>query len=774
MGPGLQAEFYNQVRLIDFPVVADTELPTLRRTDGVMDFPLANNGIAGANSGVTTVFYVRWRGRMRIGRMGNYSFHLAANDAARLFIDGRNIVESIKPNVIGNSALPDGEKTETVSLEAGDHELLLELYNGTGRDGLRLAWTPEGGAKVVIPADVLFHERARLQTLTVIADAQGRFRFPKASPGRYTLRAQVRGGFAEWEQGREVTVEADKQLTGLDFTLAPFKKGNWKYYTQADGLAHDSVQCIFQAADGAMWFGTRGGVSRFDGSRALVTLTREQGLPDTSVRAIHEGKNGVMWFGTPNGLCRYDPRTSARPFQSFTSKDGLAGDEVTALVQDKAGNLWIGTGTGVSRYDGKSFVNFHGPRVVDSGPAGRHGRLVGNARIVESLRPTLSDKPQPTITEKVLQLHGNGSYVELPPNIFSALTEVTVEGWVKWDGFHWYSRFFDFGRRDLAFFVGQLERNSDLIFQVWPDSSGYLELRVPGALRLGEWCHIAAVADQKGFRLYLNGNMAAQSPWVAPLHAPGGRIIGQHKPSNSVKPIANGEHIYLGRSNWHDAPTGADADLQGEMHEVRLWKTARTEEEIRGHMSRRLTGSEPGLVGLWNFEDGTARDRTPNGHNGKLVGRAQIVEVQRPGVAVAPLVARETVLELDGKNSFVDLGAAAPVLRMPFTMEAWIRPTTDRWAAFLGGGGTAADWLRAPCLYVRPGAAVHGGFGTGKDWRAWNTPNGVLSIGGWNHVAFTCDGKTQRVYVNGVQVHEMPTIDLPIAEPVRWIGRAHL
>jgi hypothetical protein len=51
-------------------------------------------------------------------------------------------------------------------------------------------------------------------------------------------------------------VEADKPLPNLDFTLPPFKQGQWKSYTHEDGLAADGLFCVLQADDGAMWFGT--------------------------------------------------------------------------------------------------------------------------------------------------------------------------------------------------------------------------------------------------------------------------------------------------------------------------------------------------------------------------------------------------------------------------------------------------------------------------------------------------------------------------------------
>src|SRR6185369_302287 len=47
---------------------------------------------------------------------------------------------------------------------------------------------------------------------------------------------------------------------------------------------------------------------------------------------------------------------------------------------------------------------------------------------------------------RVLQLDGTNSYVELPPNIFNGLTQATVEACVLWERFGENSRVFDFGK----------------------------------------------------------------------------------------------------------------------------------------------------------------------------------------------------------------------------------------------------------------------------------------------------------------------------------------
>ena len=63
--------------------------------------------------------------------------------------------------------------------------------------------------------------------------------------------------------------------------------------------------------------------------------------------------------------------------------------------------------------------------------------------------------------------------------------------------------------------------------------------------------------------------------------------------------------------------------FSGSIDELRVWSAARTVDEIKSTMSVRLTGSEPGLVGYWRFDEGmgaTARDATAGGHNATLVG----------------------------------------------------------------------------------------------------------------------------------------------------------
>src|SRR3989442_108062 len=107
---------------------------------------------------------------------------------------------------------------------------------------------------------------------------------------------------------------------------------------------------------------------------------------------------------------------------------------------------------------------------------------------------------QPAAPNRVLDLDGKTGYVELPPNIFSDLTEATVEAWVKWRSFssNFGARFFSYG--EMFHDTGiQVEADGTLYFFI---SEGQGQVRnpgipnrgVPGALRPNEWYHVAAVS----------------------------------------------------------------------------------------------------------------------------------------------------------------------------------------------------------------------------------------------------------------------------------------
>src|SRR2546421_11063734 len=73
-----------------------------------------------------------------------------------------------------------------------------------------------------------------------------------------------------------------------------------RHYDVSDGLANSHVSSITQDAKGYLWFGTREGLSRFDGYRFTNYATRD-GLINPVVNVVAEDRQGRLWIGTNGG-----------------------------------------------------------------------------------------------------------------------------------------------------------------------------------------------------------------------------------------------------------------------------------------------------------------------------------------------------------------------------------------------------------------------------------------------------------------------------------------
>jgi hypothetical protein len=254
----------------------------------------------------------------------------------------------------------------------------------------------------------------------------------------------------------------------------------------------------------------------------------------------------------------------------------------------------------------------------------------------------------------VLELDGNASYVELPPNIFTNLTEATVEVWARWDSLRNYSRVFDFGAAYQAMNLFNHARTPDLRFNLYPrnaqkDSSLLYHIRVNNLLKPGEWIHLAAVSGPGGMKLYVNGE-----------------LMGLHTNAASFADIKVYQTNYFGRGTTQNPN---DEDFRGQMDEIRVWNHRRTEAQIREHMRKRMTGAEPGLAGLWNFDDGTAQDKSGRGNHGTLSGNARILTPD--SLAAAQLIAGEQPPLSPSNASTPPANLAAAVPANPLDTATW-------------------------------------------------------------------------------------------------------
>lgn len=121
----------------------------------------------------------------------------------------------------------------------------------------------------------------------------------------------------------------------------------FQYYTTDDGLAQNTVDCIFRDSKGFMWFGTWNGLCRYDGYN-FKTFQKEESflsLPNNFVRSVCEDSIGNLWIGTAGGLGVYNLHDEKfyLPQELQSVSNDLA---VTDVVCDGNGDIWVGAENG--------------------------------------------------------------------------------------------------------------------------------------------------------------------------------------------------------------------------------------------------------------------------------------------------------------------------------------------------------------------------------------------------------------------------------------------
>jgi ligand-binding sensor domain-containing protein/signal transduction histidine kinase len=194
----------------------------------------------------------------------------------------------------------------------------------------------------------------------VYVDAQDRSWFAPVSGGLYWLENGKVGSIGQDGlsndvvysiAGRKDELWVGRQRGGLTHLMARDGAFRSETFTQARGLAQNSVYSVYQARDGTIWAGTlSGGVSKLKNGK-FKTYTIDNGLASNTVASMLETSDGTMWFATPNGLSAlFDGRWVA-----YGIRDGLPSENVNCLLEDSTGVLWIGTAQGLA-FRGSSLI----------------------------------------------------------------------------------------------------------------------------------------------------------------------------------------------------------------------------------------------------------------------------------------------------------------------------------------------------------------------------------------------------------------------------------
>lgn len=143
-------------------------------------------------------------------------------------------------------------------------------------------------------------------------------------------------------------------LLGINNTLTAGVNYSFKNYNINDGLSHNTVFSIFQDKQGFMWFGTKDGLNRFDGSSFKVYKSpADKNLSDNVFRHIIQYDHDKIWLATDNGVTIYDPLMERfTVFDKKSSNNKIVQGIVSDMIIDHAGDIWMAVASeGLFRYD---------------------------------------------------------------------------------------------------------------------------------------------------------------------------------------------------------------------------------------------------------------------------------------------------------------------------------------------------------------------------------------------------------------------------------------
>ncbi len=190
-----------------------------------------------------------------------------------------------------------------------------------------------------------------------------------------------------------------------------------------------------------------------------------------------------------------------------------------------------------------------------------------------------------------VQLDGTDEYLHSPFNNYT-FTNFTMEMWINAQTYSTNVHFISLYQN--AYIV--LGDYGSGLFETWAD--GLNPISISSATpAINTWHHVAYVYDGANQILYVDGIPVATTPTMGAVTSGpsmnSGLVIGARYTQNAQYATA----IY---------------------DDVRIWNVARSQAELQAAMNTSLTGTEPGLVAYYIFEDGigstTVTDLTGNGN----------------------------------------------------------------------------------------------------------------------------------------------------------------
>lgn len=146
----------------------------------------------------------------------------------------------------------------------------------------------------------------------------------------------------------------------LGINTLGFTQQDNAFLSLSEGLVNNELTSIIHDKNGFIWFGTRGGLQRFDGYE-MKLLNKEFGkgsnLLSQSIEVLRNGKQHNIWIGTKSGgLSGYNLKTGiiTNYVNTNLSNQGFNSDYILSILDTDSEKLFIGTWKGLQYLNKKT------------------------------------------------------------------------------------------------------------------------------------------------------------------------------------------------------------------------------------------------------------------------------------------------------------------------------------------------------------------------------------------------------------------------------------
>jgi ligand-binding sensor domain-containing protein/two-component sensor histidine kinase len=139
--------------------------------------------------------------------------------------------------------------------------------------------------------------------------------------------------------------------------MGMFKNGLYRYdghgfrlFRTSDGVPTGPIHALL-AAESGLWIASNGGLGRIESTAddrpRIEIYNTSRGLASNTIQCLVEDNQHAIYAGTGRGVDRLDPKTGH--IRHFSTEDGLAHGGLTSAVRDRSGSLWFATAQGLSK-----------------------------------------------------------------------------------------------------------------------------------------------------------------------------------------------------------------------------------------------------------------------------------------------------------------------------------------------------------------------------------------------------------------------------------------